>query len=129
MTAVPDAWGSPAYHLLVAACGKAEDLHAAYERTGRLPLLEQAVEVFEQVLDLARNVDVRAAASNGLGTSLWSRYERSGAVDDLDRAVALFRAALALFPDEETPATPAFRANLAGALLLRWRRTRAPEDL
>ncbi|WP_367138360.1 CHAT domain-containing protein [Saccharothrix sp. HUAS TT1] len=129
MNAIPDAWGSPAHHLLHTATTQAEDHHAAYERSGRVEHLEHAIAVFEQVLALARNVDLRSAAANGLGISLWSRYERTGAAADLDQAVGLFREALALYPAEETPAHPAFRANLAGVLRLRWRRTGDPEDL
>lgn len=129
MTGIPDPWGSPLYDLLVAACGRAENHHAAYERTGRTAELDLAINGFAAVLEVARNVDVRGAALNGLGVALWSRYERSGAPADLDAAVDLFRDALALYPDERTPATPSFHANLSGVLRLRWRSTRSEADL
>ncbi|WFE37618.1 CHAT domain-containing protein [Micromonospora sp. WMMD998] len=103
--------------------------HTAYEETGRLSDLESAVALFGRVLDHAHNVDVRSAAMNGLGTALWSRYERFGGPGDLDSAIRLFREALAMYPDERTPAIPSIHANLAGVLRLRWRRTGDEADL
>ncbi|MEV4281555.1 CHAT domain-containing protein [Actinoplanes xinjiangensis] len=129
MSGIPDPWGSPLYHTLVATCSEAERRHTAYERTGRLSDLESAVALFSAVLDYAHNVDVRSAAVNGLGTAMWSRYERSGDLGDLDTAIRLFREALAMYPDEHTPAIPSFHANLAGVLRLRWRRTGDQADL
>jgi tetratricopeptide (TPR) repeat protein len=129
LSGIPDPWGSPLYHALVAACSEAERLHAAYEQTGRLSDLESSIALFGAVLDHAHNVDVRSAAVNGLGMALWSRYERFGDPGDLDTAIRLFRAALAMYPDEHTPAIPSFHANLAGVLRLRWRRTGDEADL
>jgi tetratricopeptide (TPR) repeat protein len=129
VSGIPDPWGSPLYHTLIATCSEAERLHTAYEQTGRLSDLESAVALFSAVLDHAHNVDVRSAAVNGLGTALWSRYERFGNPGDLDTAIRLFREALAMYPDEHTPAIPSFHANLAGALRLRWRRTGDEADL
>jgi tetratricopeptide (TPR) repeat protein len=107
----------------------AEEHHEAYERTGRLAELDLAIAGFTGVLDQARNVDIRSAAANGLGVALWSRYERFGDLSDLNRAIDLFREALAMYPDEQTPATPSFHANLAGVLRQRWRRTGSVTDL
>ncbi|MBF6171308.1 CHAT domain-containing protein [Nocardia blacklockiae] len=129
MTPLPDAWGSPGYHLLMTAYALAEQRHAAYERSGELSLLNDAVTGFTLILEAAHNVDIRSTAANGLGTALWSRFERFGDPADLDRAVALFRAALACYPDEETAETPIFYANLAGVLTLRWRMTRNDDDV
>ncbi|MFF0721648.1 CHAT domain-containing protein [Micromonospora sp. NPDC003816] len=129
MTGIPDAWGTPQYHLLVGACGQAEAHHDSYERTGSLRDLEFALAVFTEVLRVARNVDIRSTAANGLGTARWSRYERFGDLADLDAAVGLFRDALAMYPNERTPATPSFHANLGGVLRLRWRRTGVEADL
>ncbi|GAA1603531.1 MULTISPECIES: CHAT domain-containing protein [Kribbella] len=129
MTEIADPWGSPRYLMLLELCGDAEERHRQYESTGQLPYLETAITLFSEVLDVAVNVDLRGAASNGLGTALWSRYERYVEPADLDRAIDLFRAALAMFPSEETPLTSAFRANLGGALQLRWLRTRSDADL
>lgn len=129
MSGIPDPWGSPLYHALVATCSEAERRHTAYEEKGRLSDLESAVTLFSAVLDHAHNVDVRSAAVNGLGTALWSRYERFGNPGDLDTAIRLFREALAMYPDEHTPAIPSFHANLAGVLRLRWRRTGYEADL
>jgi tetratricopeptide (TPR) repeat protein len=129
LSGIPDPWGSPLYHALIAACSEAERLHAAYEQMGRLSDLESSVALFSAVLDHAHNVDVRSAAVNGLGMALWSRYERFGDPGDLDTAIRLFREALAMYPDEHTPAIPSFHANLAGVLRLRWRRTGDEADL
>jgi CHAT domain-containing protein/tetratricopeptide (TPR) repeat protein len=129
MNELPDAWGSPNYVLLVTACQRAEAHHQAYEQSRQLPELERAITGFSKVLDVAHNVDIRSAGANGLGTALWSRYERFGQPADLDNAIDLFREALAMYLDEETPATASFRANLGGVLRLRWRRSRSDEDL
>ncbi|HWS36439.1 MAG TPA: CHAT domain-containing protein [Actinoplanes sp.] len=129
MSGIPDPWGSPLYHLLAAATAEAERRHTVYEQTGRLPELESAIGTYLRVLDHAHNVDVRSAATNGLGTALWSRYERFGDPADLDSAIRLFRESLAMYPDEHTPAVPSFHANLAGVLRLRWRRTGDEADL
>jgi hypothetical protein len=75
---INDAWGSPGYVVLAAACDRAASYHQTYELLGHLPLLERAIVDFSTVLDVARNVDLRSAAANGLGTALWSRYERFG---------------------------------------------------
>lgn len=124
-----DGWGTPGYQLLVTACQQGSDHHSEYERTGRLPSLERAIGLFESVLATAHHIDIRAAASNGLGTALWSRYERSGRPADLDAAVDLFRSAIGLFPHERAAMLPAFHANLCGVLQLRWLRTRSEDDL
>jgi CHAT domain-containing protein/tetratricopeptide (TPR) repeat protein len=129
MSELPDAWGSPGYALLVAACQRAEAHHQAYQQSGHQPDLDRAIADFSVVHEVARNVDVRSAAANGLSTALCSRYERSSRPADLDNAIRLLREALAMYPDEETFATPSFRANLAGALRLRWQRTRSDNDL
>ncbi|GAA3342954.1 hypothetical protein GCM10020358_39870 [Amorphoplanes nipponensis] len=129
MSGIPDPWGSPLYQALVAACAEAERRHAEYEQRGRLSDLESAVALFRAVLDRAHNVDVRSAAVNGLGMALWSRYERFGDPGDLDAAIRQFREALAMYPNEHTPALPSFHANLAGVLRLRWRRTGDEDDL
>ena len=129
MSGIPDAWGSPLFALLTAVCQRAEEHHDRYERTGSLPDLDLAISRFSEVLELAHNVDIRSAASNGLGVARWSRYERFGDLSDLDAAVGLFRDALAMYPDEQTAATPSFHANLGGVLRLRWRRTGVADDL
>lgn len=129
MTGIPDAWGSPGYHLLMEACARAEACHEAYERRGRPSDLEQAVAGFSAVLTVAVSVDIRSTATNGLGVAMWSRYELLGELSDLDAAVELFHAALAMYPNEVTIGTPSFRANLGGALYERWRRTRSEQDL
>ncbi|WP_223884268.1 hypothetical protein [Micromonospora craniellae] len=129
MSGLPDAWGTPQYHLLVSVCGQAEAHHDTYERTGSLRDLEFAIAVITEVLKVARNVDIRSTAANGLGTARWSRYERFGDLADLDTAIGLFREALAMYPNERTPATPSFHANLGGVLRLRWRGTGIEADL
>ncbi|MEU8657280.1 hypothetical protein [Actinoplanes philippinensis] len=129
MSGIPDPWGSALQQTLLAACSEAERHHTAYEQTGRLSDLESAVALFSTVLKHAHHVDVRSTAMNGLGMSLWSRYERFGDPGDLDAAVGRFREALAMYPDEPTPAIPSFHANLAGVLRLRWRRTGDDTDL
>lgn len=129
MSGLPDAWGSPAYHLLTDLCKTAETYHQRYENEGREPDLDRAIAGFSAVLEVARNVDVRSVAANGLGASLWSRYELHGRPADLDNAVDLFREALAMYPDEEAAHLAAIRANLAGVLVLRWRSAQAYEDL
>lgn len=126
---IPDAWGSPAYAMTLTLLGGAEGLHERYERTGHLPDLDEAIDVFATVHRHAHNVDLRSAAANGLGTSLWSRYERFSRAADLDSAVGLFREALAMYPDGGSPLAPSFRANLGSVLHLRWLRTRSDDDL
>ncbi|WBB64347.1 hypothetical protein O7599_18360 [Streptomyces sp. WMMC500] len=124
-----DGWGTPGYQMLAAACQQGSDHHTEYERTGDVRALDRAVGLFESVLGTAQNIDIRATASNGLGTALWSRYERSGLPADLDAAIGLFRTAIGLFPHERAAMLPAFHANLCGVLQLRWLRTRSEEDL
>jgi CHAT domain-containing protein len=129
LSGIPDAWGTPLFALFTEACRRSAEYYEAYERGGRPADLDRAAYGFTEILAMARNVDVRSAAANGLGLALWSRYERSGDLADLDAAVDLFRDALAMYGDEQTPSTPAFHANLAGVLRLRWRRTRSEDDL
>jgi CHAT domain len=129
MSGIPDTWGSPAYHLLIDMCKISETCHQRYEDEGREPDLDQAIAGFGGVLEVARNVDVRSAAANGLGASLWSRYELHGRPADLDGAVGLFRDALAMYPDEEAAHLADIRTNLAEVLVLRWRSAQSYEDL
>ncbi|MEU1985739.1 CHAT domain-containing protein [Nocardia sp. NPDC019395] len=124
-----DAWGTPGYFLLNSTCLRAVAIHQEYEVSGREEDLRLAIEGFELVLDAARDIDIRFAATNGLGTAIWSRFERYGRPEDLDRAIELFRGALADYPNETTLEGPAVHANLGAVLQMRWRITSAETDL
>ncbi|MFI9407136.1 hypothetical protein [Nocardia sp. NPDC052316] len=130
--------GDPQVHLHIcapmrdtsghSAITEAEKLFAQYEQTGRLRLLERAADVFATPLCATAQPELRCAAENGLGLTEWARFERFGARDDIDHAIELFRQALDHAPAGHSM-LPALSANLAGALLSRWRCAGAPADL
>ncbi|WP_135236512.1 hypothetical protein [Nocardia sp. CS682] len=130
--------GDPQVHLHIcapmrdtsghSAITEAEKLFAQYEQTGRLKLLERAADVFATPLCATAQPELRSAAENGLGLTEWARFERFGARDDIDHAIELFRQALDHAPVRHSM-LPALSANLAGALLSRWRCAGEPVDL
>ncbi|MFF3226930.1 hypothetical protein ACFYV7_29330 [Nocardia suismassiliense] len=130
--------GDPQVHLHIcapmrdtsghSAITEAEKLFAQYEQTGRLKLLERAADVFATPLCATAQPELRSAAENGLGLTEWARFERFGARDDIDHAIELFRQALDHAPAGHSM-LPALSANLAGALLSRWRCVGKPVDL
>ncbi|WP_433227206.1 CHAT domain-containing protein [Microtetraspora malaysiensis] len=126
--------GSPVIHLRFEAPTEdsgdaelvieAEQTFAEYERTGHLPLLDEAAELFGQVLRGNPPPALRSAAESGIGKTKWSRFERFGGGDvhDLDEAIDLLRAALDHAPPDD-PNMGVFHNNLAGVLEARWRST------
>jgi hypothetical protein len=116
------------------ALTEAERLHQSYELGGNVADLNAAVLAFEEALLVADEPDTRSAALNGLGTALWSSAERSGRLVELEQAIDAFREAATTARSSTNVgfvegASPAFQANLAGALRFRWRLTRSEQDL
>ncbi|MDT0269699.1 CHAT domain-containing protein [Streptomyces sp. DSM 44915] len=118
----------PASPSEVAAISRGEQLHARFDATHDQRYLDEAVAVFESLLDSRPVAELRAAALNGLGKCHWSRFEALSTRDDIDRAVVRLREALGVIPEGHRM-VPALRANLAGALTTRWGTTARPEDL
>lgn len=118
----------PADPAVPSALYKAFGHHMRYEALGHLPDLDDAISGFRAVLQGAVDEAVRFAATNHLGLSMWSLYERTGAPGALEEALGHFRTALGMIAEED-PDLPAVRANLASALVMRWRRFGNDEDL
>ncbi|KAB8164608.1 CHAT domain-containing protein [Streptomyces sp. 3MP-14] len=110
------------------AIGRAEALHERFDATHDPRHLDAAEVLFTLVLRTEPVAEVRAAALNGLGKCRWSRYEAFSERADIDEAVDRLREALAVVPAGHRM-VPALRANLAGALFVRWDVATRTDDL
>jgi hypothetical protein len=79
--------------------GHAVDLFGDYQRTGRLDLLDVAIELFRDTVAVtpADHPDHPTCLSN-LGGALRTRFERTGHPADLDEAITAGRNAVATTP-------------------------------
>ncbi|GAA2650784.1 CHAT domain-containing protein [Paractinoplanes durhamensis] len=125
---VPDAVPDEVRSQLEAAqrpSDRAADLVEAYERTGRLGLLNEAVDVLS---GLATGEPPQTLVLLNLGYALRLRYERTRRADDLRDAIAFARRAVDAQAD--APAEPALAlSQLATALNIRYDLTGDIADL
>jgi hypothetical protein len=110
--------GRAASCFMVALC-----LRTCYDRTGDVALIDQAIELQEEALDLqpGRHPD-RAGSCASLAVSLLRRYHRSGDIMALERAICLDQEALDLHPAGH-PARAASCVHLAISLRSRYNQT------
>ena len=108
---------------------EAVDLFGDYQRSGRLDLLNAAVELFRDAVTATppEHPD-RSAYLSGLGNALRTRFERTGQLVDSDEAVAAGRDAVATTPPRH-PNHPACLSNLGAALNARFECTGQLADL
>jgi hypothetical protein len=100
-----------------------------YQRTGRLDLLNTAIEMFRDAVEATPSEHPnRLGHLSNLGIALQSRFERTGQEVDLDEAITLGRAAVDITPPEH-PSRTKYLSNLGGALQSRFARTGQEADL
>ncbi|WP_328972124.1 CHAT domain-containing protein [Streptomyces sp. NBC_00239] len=104
-------------------------LQAAYQESGDLALLDEALQRMEAGLEAGRTGGVGDALElSNLGALLRIRAERLGSAGDLDRAVDLSRNAVAALPADH-PERTVYLTNLSTTLLSRYLRTGSRPDL
>ncbi|MGH3569333.1 MAG: hypothetical protein ACRDRH_25580 [Pseudonocardia sp.] len=100
--------------------GQAADPFDAYQRTGRLDLLNTAIELFrDSVAATPPDHPNYPACLSNLGLALQNRFERIGRLVNLDQAIAVGRDAVAATPAYD-PNRPRYLSNLGTALDVRF---------
>lgn len=95
-----------------------------FERTGRIENISTAIDHVKHALAVANGSADRADRLSSLGVLHQTRFRVLGEVADLDKGVDYGRLAT-----EASPDSALYLANLVAALLLRFGRLGAPEDL
>ena len=109
--------------------GQAVDLFGAYQRTGRLDLLNAAIELFrDAVTGTPSDHPDRPAYLYILGGALRVRFERTGQLADLDEAITVGRDAVAATPPGH-PDRPLYLSDLSATLRARFERAGQQADL
>lgn len=113
----------------VAVIGQAPDLFYDYQRTGRLDLLNAAIESFRNlVATIPPDHCDRPMHLFSLGVALQSRFERTGQLADLDEAISVGRDAVNTAPPDH-PDRTVYLSNLGLALQTRFERADQQADL
>ncbi len=106
----------------VAMSGQATDLFHDYQRTGRLDLLNAAIESFRDlVATIPSDHCDRPMYLFSLGVALRSRFERTGQLVDLDEAITAGRDAVNTAPLDH-PDRAVYLSNLGVVLQTRFER-------
>ncbi len=109
--------------------GKAAELFDDYQRTGRLDLLNAAIELFgDAVAATAPDHPDRPGRLSDLGNALCARFGSTGQLTDVDEAIAALRDAVATTAVDH-PERPGRLSSLGGALHARFGSTADPTDL
>jgi hypothetical protein len=95
---------------------------------GRSEHVNEAILLFKEVVDAARDDHAVAPHLMQLCTAFWHRYHFSKAPTDLDEAIDFGRRGVAA-ADVDDPSQPEWMANLASTLIDRYQDARDPEDL
>ncbi|MBV9011117.1 MAG: CHAT domain-containing protein [Pseudonocardiales bacterium] len=112
-----------------AMTGQAVRLFADYQRSGRLDLINGAIELLRNaVAATSPDHPDRPVYLSNLGAALQARFGRTGDQADLDAAVALFRDAVAATPLDH-PDRPGRLSNLGTAQRVQFERTGLLADL
>lgn len=113
----------------VAMIGQATDLFYDYQRTGRLDLLNAAIESFRDlVATIPPDHCDRPMYLFSLGVALRSRFERTGQLADLDEAITAGRDAVNTAPPDH-PDRTVYLSNLGLVLQTRFERADQQADL
>jgi hypothetical protein len=113
----------------VAVIGQAPALFYDYQRTGRLDLLDAAIESFRNlVATIPPDHCDRPMYLFSLGVALQSRFERTGQLADLDEAITVGRDAVNTAPPDH-PDRTMYLSNLGLALQTRFERADQQADL
>lgn len=103
-----------------------------YQRTGQIPALDQAVSVWEGILQSSAfqgtEPDFRLAVMDLAGQALLSRYRAQGREEDLEQALKWTQQAVDLTP-EGSPDKASHLNNLGNRLSARYNRSGDLADL
>ncbi|MDQ4010926.1 MAG: hypothetical protein M3228_09575 [Actinomycetota bacterium] len=112
----------------VAMISQATDLFDDYQRTGRLDLLNAAIESFRDlVATIPADHSDRPMYLFSLGVALRSRFERTGQLADLDEAITAGRDAVNTAPSDH-PDRTVYLSNLGLVLQTRFERAGQQTD-
>jgi tetratricopeptide (TPR) repeat protein len=116
--------GSPEHTVILNNLGGT--LRAWARQTDDGPLLDEAVQVYREAMDLVRATE-RGAALTNLGSALLDRYDQAGGGPDLDEAVRVLAESVRV-TDQDSPELPGRLNNLANGLRLRYERDGRADD-